>query len=219
MIASKVALFIIDIQNDLATDPNTRIPDAARIRDVAARLLAAARRILDSKARSHSQQLSLIVFVQHEESPQNGRLLKDTEPWKLVFYPRAAVDREWSIPKTTRWCILIPMRRSHCSQILGNTFASNAQLANQLVSHEVTDIVALGIQSECCVQETCKGALNEGFNVTILHGAHSTYDSGGMTAAEIEQQVEGDLSKLGVDVVGWEEWILRLRESHDLPLE
>jgi hypothetical protein len=41
----------------------------------------------------------------------------------------------------------------------------------------------------------------------LLSGAHSTYDSDGKTAADLEIEVEDRLRSKGVDVVNWEEAI------------
>lgn len=87
----------------------------------------------------------------------------------------------------------------------GNTFESNPQLAKELKSKGIQHIVAFGVQSECCVQETCKGALDEGFQATLLHGAHSTYDSEGRAALEIEMAVEDMLRTRGVRIAPCED--------------
>jgi nicotinamidase-related amidase len=92
------------------------------------------------------------------------------------------------------------------NDILGDTFESNPELASQLKAAGVDTVVAFGIQSECCVRSTCKGALAAGFEVTLLHGAHSTYDAEGKQAEEIEDEVEKELEASGVTVVPWETW-------------
>lgn len=66
--------------------------------------------------------------------------------------------------------------------------------------------MAFGIQSECCVLSTCRGALAAGFNVTLLKGAHSTYDADGKTAGAIEEDVESELAGAGAEVLPWELW-------------
>jgi nicotinamidase-related amidase len=66
--------------------------------------------------------------------------------------------------------------------------------------------VAFGIQSECCVLSTCRGALAYGFNVVLLEGAHSTYDIDGKPAGAIEGEVESQLERAGAEVVPWELW-------------
>lgn len=66
--------------------------------------------------------------------------------------------------------------------------------------------MAFGIQSECCVLETCRAALREGFRVVMLRGAHGTYDTEGMKAEELERVVEDKLAAEGAEISGWENW-------------
>jgi len=89
---------------------------------------------------------------------------------------------------------------------LGDTFSSNPQLASQLKNSNIDTIVAFGIQSECCVLSTCRGALAAGFKVVLLQGAHSTYNAHGKTAGEIEEEVEEQLGREGAKVVPSEVW-------------
>ena len=99
------ALFVIDIQNDLATDPRTQIPHADRVKKATTQILAAARGVITRN------QSDIIVFVQHEETPESGPLVRGSEPWKLVFEPSEgglADGREILVYKTTRefWVLL-----------------------------------------------------------------------------------------------------------------
>lgn len=87
----------------------------------------------------------------------------------------------------------------------GDTFESNPHLAEELKVKGVEHIVTFGIQSECCVKSTSEGALNAGFKVTLLQGAHSTYDSGSKTATEIEGEVEEGLRAKGVQLLEWKQ--------------
>jgi nicotinamidase-related amidase len=99
----------------------------------------------------------------------------------------------------------------------GDTFESSPNLASELKALGVEEIIAFGIQSECCVESTCNGALAAEFKVSLLSGAHSTYDSAGKTAEEIERDVEERLRLKGVNVVPWEEavdaWATNMRLS------
>ncbi|KAH7212378.1 hypothetical protein DER44DRAFT_808185 [Fusarium oxysporum] len=174
------ALFVIDIQKDLASDDKTEIPHAERIRDAGEQILEVARGIAaDPKP--------IIVFVQHEESPESGPLVKGSKPWELVFENDPNNTRELLVSKNQR-----------------DTFKSNPDLAGLLRSKGIQHIVAFGIQSECCVLETCKGALEAGFRVTLLQGAHSTYDTKNKQAVQIEEDVENELKVLGASVTPWQ---------------
>ncbi|KAF9766311.1 hypothetical protein IL306_001302 [Fusarium sp. DS 682] len=174
------ALFVIDIQKDLASDAKTEIPHAERIRDAGEQILRVARGIPTNPK-------PIIVFVQHEESPESGPLVKGSKPWELVFKNDPNNARELLVSKNQR-----------------DTFKSNPDLIGLLKSKGVQHIVAFGIQSECCVLETCKGALEAGLRVTLLQGAHSTYDTEDKTALEIEEDVENALKALGASVTSWE---------------
>jgi nicotinamidase-related amidase len=65
------------------------------------------------------------------------------------------------------------------------------------------------MQTEHCVAHTSRGALAGGLEVTVLKGAHSTYDEPkpGRTAEELERSVEGELLKDGATVVAWEDFL------------
>jgi len=105
---SRTALFIIDIQHDLATDLATRIPHAARLLDAADRVIASTRRQLDTlRAASPPQSASrpLLVFVQHSEDPSSGPLVEGSEAWRLVFNPREGDEDEVLVGKRTGECV------------------------------------------------------------------------------------------------------------------
>ncbi|POS81195.1 hypothetical protein DHEL01_v200406 [Diaporthe helianthi] len=185
---TRSALFVIDIQRELADDPKAQIPHADRIRSAGEKILSAARDIVDQYRTAQKQSPSVIVFVQHEETPDRGTLVRDTEPWRLVFEPRRDVQEERLVAKTTQ-----------------NTFESNPDLVDELKGEGITEIVAFGIQSECCVAATSRGALEAGFKVTVLRGAHSTYDTDSKSAVDIEREIEQQLRDKGADVVPWED--------------
>ncbi|KAH7318395.1 Isochorismatase-like protein [Stachybotrys elegans] len=183
MLSSNTAVFVIDIQHDLLGDSQTEIPYAARIKDAGTQILSAVRQLNAS-----SQKPSLVVFVQHEEPAESGSLVRGSEAWQLVFPPQSGLDHEILVSKTTR-----------------DTFETNPGLATELKARGIDKIVAFGIQSECCVQSTCMGALDAGFQVTVLKGAHSTYHGSKQQAEEIERSVEELLRSRGAEVVEWEE--------------
>lgn len=207
---SKTALFVIDIQNELANDSKTEIPQAARIRDAGTEILKRARtHINESREKGEDPNLHIVV-VQHEEDPNsddNPTLIKGTEAWKLVFEPQEGDDLERLVEKTTGYVL-----RSKCrvgdllKSIFSDTFESNPKLAEQLREEGVSKIVAFGIQSEYCVRATSKGALAAGFDVTLLKGAHSTYDTEERSARVIENDVDEELGRLGAKLLPWEQW-------------
>ncbi len=98
---------------------------------------------------------------------------------------------------------------------LGDTFESNPDLAERLRRAGVTEISAFGIQSDACVEATCNGALDAGFAVTLLSGAHSTYDSGDKTAVEIESLIENRLQARGAVIMQWDGAVLGWEKSRE----
>ena len=42
------------------------------------------------------------MFVQHEEPPEEGALVRGSKPWELVFEPEAGNESEILVGKTTR---------------------------------------------------------------------------------------------------------------------
>lgn len=95
--SSRSALFVIDVQNALATALATRIPYAERLKPVLTEVLRVARG-LPSK---DSEEAPIIVFVQHSQPPEDGALVRGTKPWDLVFGPEANNANEFVIHKTT----------------------------------------------------------------------------------------------------------------------
>lgn len=95
MTTPRTALFVIDIQKDLALDPKTQIPHAERIRHAGAEILSSFRSI-------RSNLKPVIVFVQHEESPDRGPLVKGSDPWKLVFENDPSRTNERLVSKDQR---------------------------------------------------------------------------------------------------------------------
>ncbi|GGS96770.1 hypothetical protein GCM10010156_63720 [Planobispora rosea] len=60
-------------------------------------------------------------------------------------------------------------------------------------------VVVAGMQSEWCVRETSLAAVEHGHSVTLVRGAHATYD-GDEPAAVISGKVEAELTAAGVRV-------------------
>ncbi|KAJ5979673.1 hypothetical protein N7481_006971 [Penicillium waksmanii] len=182
--SSPRALFVVDIQNELIADPDTCIPNSKQVIKATEEILKVSRLILDSYEGSNSPPPWLIVFVQHEEFPPEGTMLRGSKSWELFFPPRSNRQDEILVAKST-----------------GDTFKSNHDLVQKLRNRNITEIVMFGLQSEGCVEATCTGALAAGFGVTVLSGAHSTYDSDGKTAVEIEREVEHRLFTRGARIV------------------
>ncbi len=61
----------------------------------------------------------------------------------------------------------------------------DTDLRDELESRSVRKLVIAGIQTEYCVDTTCRRAYSLGYNVTLVTDAHSTWDSDQLSAAQI----------------------------------
>lgn len=55
----------------------------------------------------------------------------------------------------------------------------------QLVIKEINRLIITGIQSEICVDTTCRRAYSQGYEVVLVEDGHSTYDSTILNASQI----------------------------------
>ena len=54
-----------------------------------------------------------------------------------------------------------------------------------LSAHGIHKLVIAGIQTELCVDTTCREARSRDYDVTLIHDAHSTWERGRLTAPQI----------------------------------
>jgi nicotinamidase-related amidase len=65
---------------------------------------------------------------------------------------------------------------------------------------EGSEVVVAGMQSEYCVGATALAAVRRGHRVTLVRGAHATYDSR-VPATVVSRQVESGLREAGIAVL------------------
>lgn len=58
-------------------------------------------------------------------------------------------------------------------------------LQQHLMSRRINRIIIAGIQSEICVDATCRSASSKGYEVVLVEDGHSTYDSTILNASQI----------------------------------
>ncbi|HVJ39866.1 MAG TPA: cysteine hydrolase family protein [Dongiaceae bacterium] len=61
----------------------------------------------------------------------------------------------------------------------------SGELDLRLKEAGVKQLVIAGLQTEYCIDTNCRVARNLGYDVILAADAHSTYDGGGLTAAQI----------------------------------
>jgi nicotinamidase-related amidase len=121
---------------------------------------------------------TLVVHVQND-GPTGEIDEPHTEPWELVFTP---ITGEHVVNKTE-----------------GNAFVGTT-LVGVLGNAGVDRVVVAGMQSNYCVEQTSRGALERGLAVVLVSDGHATYDEI-MPAAELSAAVEAELASAGVTVL------------------
>ncbi|SDM73013.1 Nicotinamidase-related amidase [Psychrobacillus sp. OK028] len=106
-----------------------------------------------------------VVYVQHNE-PIGKQLEYGTNPWK-IHSSIAPQNQDIIIQKTTP-----------------DSFF-NTTLHDELKKQEIEHLIIAGIQTELCVDTTCRRAFSLGYKVTLVSDGHSTWDSGELTAEQI----------------------------------
>ena len=81
-----------------------------------------------------------------------------------------------------------------------DAFAADPLLAKGLADQQITEVVIAGMQSNYCVADSCRGALNLDLQVILASGAHATYDEN-EPASVISARIERELTAEGVAVL------------------
>ncbi|SFL06221.1 Nicotinamidase-related amidase [Paenibacillus sp. 1_12] len=126
-----------------------------------------------------------IVYVQHNES--KGKLLEHgAKGWEI--HPEIAPsEQDVKIQKYTP-----------------DSF-HNTNLQAELDLREIKKLYITGIQSEVCVDTTCRRAFSLGYEVTLIKDAHSTWDTNILNAVQIIEHHNSVLT-----------WFAKLTNSSDI---
>lgn len=153
--ANKTALVVIDTQRGMFLTPG--LPPVPD----GERLLGNVEKLL-RRARGAG---ASVIHVQHAGGPGHP-LEKGTDGWRihLRVVPLAG---EPVVEKETP-----------------DSFLRTA-LFEELEARGVGRVVVAGMQTECCVDTTCRRASGLGYGVTLAADAHGTWDGGGLTATQI----------------------------------
>jgi nicotinamidase-related amidase len=116
---------------------------------------------LIAKFRSASEP---VVFVRHNEADEDG-LNFGSDRWAVCSQLDAREDD-------------IYVEKTHADSFY------RTNLAEVLESLNVNSLVLAGLQTDFCVDSTCRSAFGRGYETTLVSDAHSTYDNQFMTAAE-----------------------------------
>jgi nicotinamidase-related amidase len=105
-------------------------------------------------------------------------------------------------PDTVGWQLFFPVSTGELvvRKNQSDAFAADPVLAKSLADKQVTEVVIAGLQSNYCVADSCRGALNRGLQVILASGAHATYDED-EPAAAISARIDRELAAEGVMVL------------------
>lgn len=73
---------------------------------------------------------------------------------------------------------------------------SETELHNTLKKKGIQKLIIAGLQSEYCINATCRKAAELGYGVTLVSDTHSTYDSKTETAQQIKNRVNAELKDI-----------------------
>jgi nicotinamidase-related amidase len=160
------ALLVVDVQEAMFGPKQP--PPVYRADETVARIKA----LLD-KARSAGAK---VVYIQHHDR-------KDPKmaPGQPGFAIRAAIAPH---PGET-----VVVKR------ICDSFAQT-NLEQILRESGVERLVTCGIQSDFCVDAATRGAMNRGFEVILASDAHTTWDNGILTAAQISAHINATLPEM-----------------------
>lgn len=106
-----------------------------------------------------------IIYIQHN-APTGRMLATGTKEWEINHEIKPE-PKDTIIQKTTP----------------DSFYKTNLQ--EELQKHPIEHLIITGIQSEVCVDTTCRNAYSLGYEITLVTDAHSTWDSGDLTAQQI----------------------------------
>ena len=78
----------------------------------------------------------------------------------------------------------------------------DTDLQEQLNSYKIRRVVKDGIQTEFCIDTTCRRAFSMGYEVTLVKNAHSTWDTNHLSASQIIDHHNSLLSEWFVSLKG-----------------
>ncbi|WP_277585537.1 cysteine hydrolase family protein [Psychrobacillus antarcticus] len=118
----------------------------------------------DLLTRARSMEIP-VFYVQHNE-PMGKRFEHGTNPWAIHSFISPNME-DIIIQKTTP-----------------DSFF-NTSLHEELKKLGIEHLIIAGIQTELCVDTTCRRAFSMGYKVTLVSDTHSTWDSEELTAEQI----------------------------------
>lgn len=119
-----------------------------------------------------------VLYIQHCEN--EGEFKIGTPTWQIHH----------AVPPKEHEPVI---RKFACDAFLDTT------LRDELESREIHHLVIVGLQTEYCIDTTCRRAISFGYDVTLVSDCHSTFDSPVLKAEQIIAHHNSTLSVFGTD--------------------
>ena len=117
-----------------------------------------------------------VVYIRHTED--EGEFKIDTPTWQI--HPAIAPSKNDPA-----------FNKSACDSFLGTP------LQEELQSKGIEELIVVGLQSEYCIDTTCRRAVSLGYDVILASDCHSTFDSSVLKAEQIIAHHNQTLSGFG----------------------
>ena len=119
------------------------------------------KRLIDSCRQNNIE----VIYVQHNDKP-GGELEPNTEGWK-IYGEIAPQDGEKVIVKNF------------------NSAFKKTDLKEYLEKNGISQLIITGMQTEYCIDSTCKVAFEYGYELIIPEKTNTTFDNGGIAARDL----------------------------------
>ena len=106
----------------------------------------------------------------------------------VIYIQHCANEGESLAPSTEGWQIHAEIQPSEGDTVIQKRFSDsfkNTSLQHELESRGIKRLVIAGLQTEYCVDSTCREAFSRDYNVTLVSDGHSTYDTETLKAQDI----------------------------------
>jgi nicotinamidase-related amidase len=153
--SNQTALLIIDVQNAMFSYEDAQIYDGDEVMNNICLLL--------EKARAAD---TPVIFIQHSSDDSEDEFYVGTETWQI--HPRLARQETEPIIQKRTWDAF---------------YQTDLELVLQ--KHGIKSLIIAGMQTEFCVDTTCRRAFSMGYESILVHDAHSTMDGHVLTASQI----------------------------------
>ena len=167
-------------------------------------------------------QTALVGFHPHKEAEVIANIVRLIETARQnhiqVIYVRHDGGVETPLAYGTEgWQIFSAVKPIVGERIFEKSFSSsfrNTGLREYLDGRGITDFVLVGMQTDYCIDTTCRIAFEFGYNVVIPAGATTTFDNSLATAEKLIEYFEQKLwDKRFADVLPVEEVIAKITST------